>query len=222
MQLDIDKIFCCHHPSPKLAERKYKLIDFFSSNNLNVEWVESGAPEETKQYNNDSLVHKIMTRGPVECRNNIDKSKDLSYRSMSLILKHNYCYEQQIENNYENILILEDDVDLFGVFSETYFNKCMKEFKQLNLGMLFLGSCCGLHYPNTEPDKYVYFSEDLRSRCTHCYILNIDTAKKLLKYVYNMFDSVDWQLNSIIEWENIKTGWGEPSIAQLNYESSLQ
>ena len=40
----MNKIFVCHH-SP-LTHRKEYLINFFSSKNIEVEWVENFSPEE--------------------------------------------------------------------------------------------------------------------------------------------------------------------------------
>jgi|TARA_A100000172_G_scaffold80969_1_gene72140 hypothetical protein len=222
MKLNVDKVYCCHHPAEHIAPRKNKLSSFFLDSSIDVEWVELGTPEDAKTYDNTELVQKILTKGPLHCRNDYAKATDLSYRLISLILKHNYCFEQQVKNNYENILILEDDADLFTTFSEDYFNKCMGEYTELGLDLLFLGSCCGLHYPNVSPNKLVYTAANLRSRCTHCFVVNINAAKKLLKTFLQMFDSADWQINAIIEEQRLRVGWAEPSVAQMNYESTLK
>tara|TARA_Y100000004_G_C8956036_1_gene430883 strand:+ start:2800 stop:3507 length:708 start_codon:yes stop_codon:yes gene_type:complete len=225
MKLKIDKIFCCHHPSEQLSARRKKLEDFFSKNELQVEWVTSFTPEDTKQYNTESLLRNIQEKGPQNCRGFSEEAVanacDLTAKSASLLLKHNYCYEQQLEHGYSNILILEDDVNLEETFSENYFNKCLDEYKKQNLEMLFLGSCCNLHYPNTKSDQYVYYDQSLRTRCTHCYVVNLRASQRILNHCYKFLDSVDWQLNHIIDIENIRTGWAEPSIKQLNYKSSL-
>jgi len=222
MKLNVDKVYCCHHPAEHLASRKHKLSSFFVDNDMTVEWVELGTPEEARAYDNAELVQKILTKGPLHCRGDYVKANELSYRLISLILKHNYCFEQQVENNYENILILEDDADLFNTFSESYFNKCMAEYTELGLDLLFLGTCCDLHYPNTTSDKFVYTAPGLKSRCTHCFVVNIDAARKLLKTFLRMFDAADWQINTIIEEQNLSVGWAEPSINQLDYKSSLK
>mgnify|MGYP006208818619 CR=1 FL=1 len=224
MNLNVDKIFCCHHPSEFLKSRKERLVNFFKENDIDVEWVEGFPPEEAENYDYSGLVHRTMTRGPMDCRTDEAKAKDLSRKGVSLILKHNYCYEQQIENNYKNILILEDDVDLSSGFSEQYFNKCMREFEAAGLEMLYLGSCCEMKHPEARPDKYVYYdhyTKPLPSRCTHCYVVSTEGARKTLKHSFGMFDSVDWQLNWIIEKEKIKNSWAEPSVRQLNLGSSL-
>lgn len=221
MKLNIDKIYALHHPSYALRERKCKLENFFASNGVKVEWVEGFSPEESKKRDRSLLIKAILEKGPEKCRGNIEASDAFSLKLASLILKHNYCYEDQVKNNYENVLILEDDVDLFSNFSEDYFNKCMEEFKEKGLEMLFMGSCCGLHYFPTNPNQYVYPHESLRTRCSHCYIVNIEASRRLLKHCYKMFDAADWQLNWMIEEEKIKNSWAEPSIHQLDYESTL-
>ena len=128
MNLDIDKIFCCHHPSPSLSERKQKLVDFFKDNELEVEWVEGFPPESASNWEHASLLKNVLAKGPEQYRDDAEKAEEFCGKLLSLILKHNYCCDEQIENNYENILVLEDDVDLFSNFTEEYFNKCMREF----------------------------------------------------------------------------------------------
>jgi len=225
MKLKVDKIFCCHHPSSALAPRKKRLFKFFIKHDLDVEWVTGFTPTDAKKFNYDSLFDNVVSKGPRECRGGSDEAQknahDLCLKSVSLILKHNYCYEQQLEHNHENILILEDDANLEGVFSEFYFNKCMDEYHQQNLEALFLGSCCNLHYPHTYTTQYVYYDPSLRTRCTHCYVIRRSAAARIMRHCYKMRDSVDWQLNWIIKTENIKTGWAEPSVPQLNYGSTL-
>ena len=222
MNLDIDKIFCCHHPSPSLSERKQKLVDFFKDNELEVEWVEGFPPESASNWEHASLLKNVLAKGPEQYRDDAEKADEFSGILLSLILKHNYCCDEQIENNYENILVLEDDVDLFSNFTEEYFNKCMREFKDRNLEMLFMGACCDLSYPFTNPDQYVYEHDSLLSRCTHCYILNIEGAKKVAKHCYDMIDAADHQFNWIIKEEKIKNSWAEPSIGQMGYGSTLK
>jgi hypothetical protein len=225
MRLKIDKIFCCHHPSPTLAPRKQRLLDFFVKHGLEVEWVTDFTPDDAKKFDHDTLRHNVAIKGPQECRGWAPEAQenahDLCLKSISLILKHNYCYEQQIKYNYKNVLILEDDVNSEGVFSESYFNKCIDEYREQRLEMLFLGSCCNLHYPKTNPTQYVYHNSSLNTRCTHCYVVSVAAATRIMRHCYKMRDSVDWQLNWIIETENIKTGWAEPSIPQFNYGSTL-
>lgn len=222
MNLDIDKIFCCHHPSPSLSERKQKLVDFFKDNELEVEWVEGFPPESASNWEHASLLKNVLAKGPEQYRDDAEKAEEFCGKLLSLILKHNYCCDEQIENNYENILVLEDDVDLFSNFTEEYFNKCMREFKDRNLEMLFMGACCDLSYPFTNPDQYVYEHDSLLSRCTHCYILNIEGAKKVAKHCYDMIDAADHQFNWIIKEEKIKNSWAEPSIGQMGYGSTLK
>jgi hypothetical protein len=223
MNLDIDKIFCCHHPSGGLKKRKQRLVDFFAENDLEVEWVEGFPPEEAVKQNHDSLLNNVLAKGPERCRGDLEKAEEFCGKLISLILKHNYCCDNQLENNYENILVLEDDVDLFSNFSEKYFNKCMQEFRDQSLEMLFMGSCCGLSFPYINQGQYVYQHESLLSRCTHCYILNIKGAEKVNKHCHKIIDAADWQYNWIIKKEKIKNAWAEPSVGQLEeYESTLK
>lgn len=221
MKLEIDKIYCCHHPSDSLKERKGKLVSLFATENLEVEWVEGFPPSEAIKWEHGSLLKMVMTMGPIGYRSEVSKAEELCGRLLSLILKHNYCCKDQVEKGYENVLILEDDVDLFSNFNEDYFNGCMREFKTQNLEMMFMGTCCDLEFPYRNQNQRVYSHPDLTSRCTHCYVLNIEGAKKVLKHCYKMINAADWQYNWIIKEERIKNAWVEPGVRQLGYQSSL-
>ena len=201
----IDKIYVCHHIP--LIERKNSLQEFFVQNNIEVEWVEGYLPSEI-EYEYKRVV------------GNINDSE------ISLYLKHQYCFDDQIKNNFENILILEDDVDLPFNFNE-YLKKSMIEFNlhEPKLDGLMLGSCCNINFKNTVDSKLVYYQVGQLTRCCHAMVFTLTAAQKIIKIIMIINYPIDHKLNYIIKKEDLKIGWVEPSIKQKSeiglFESSI-
>ena len=77
-----------------------------------------------------------------------------------------------------------------------------------------LGSCCNLDAKNISKNKLIYFSETYKTRCTHAMIFTLDASTKIISYLSNVTYPIDHRLNQIIEKENLKVAWAEPSILQ--------
>jgi GR25 family glycosyltransferase involved in LPS biosynthesis len=201
----IDKIFVCHHKP--LIERKEKLQKFFIENDIDVEWVENYLPDEI-EYEYKRVV------------GNINDSE------ISIYLKHQYCLNEQVKNNFDYTLILEDDVDLPDNFND-YLKNCMNEFVsyQPKLDGLMLGSCCGIHFDNITDDKLIYYKEGQLTRCAHAMIFTLNAAKQITKNLNIINYPIDHKFNYIIKKENLKIGWVEPAIKQKSeiglFESSI-
>jgi GR25 family glycosyltransferase involved in LPS biosynthesis len=196
----LDKTYCLHYPA--LIQRKELLLKRFKELDMEVEWVEGFLPENIKE------TPKGM------------KNKG----ELSLYLKHKYVLNEQINNNIERVLILEDDVILPDGFDQ-FYNNCIKEFEQLRGDILFLGICCGILPKNIEKNKFVYFDPSYRSRCTHCYTIKLETAKKIIGLLDNHNRPIDWKLNECIETQNLRSCYAEPGIHQASqaglFQSSL-
>lgn len=201
----IDKIFVCHHTP--LKERKTQLQKFFTEHNINVEWVEQFHPDEI-EYEYKRVI------------GNINDSE------ISIYLKHQYCLNEQVKNNYEHILILEDDVHLPTNFNE-YLENCMDEFMSYEpkLDGLMLGSCCGIRSKNIVEEKLIYFEENQLTRCAHAIMFTLNASKKITKKLNAINYPIDHKLNFIIKNENLKIGWVEPPILQKSemglFESAI-
>lgn len=198
----IDKIFVCHHRP--LVQRKIELQKFFEQNDIEVEWVESYLPDEIEH----------------EYKRVVGSLND---SEISLYLKHEYCFKSQVENNIENILILEDDVNLPNNFLN-YLERCMKEFTQHTpkLDGLMLGSCCNMHPKNITDDKYVYYEDSNKTRCTHAMIFNLDASRNIIMNLKVINYPIDHKLNWIIKERNLKIGWVEPSIKQKSEDGTFK
>lgn len=192
----IDHIYVCHHVP--LIERKLYLIDMFQRTNIEVEWVETYPPEKNNEH--------------------------ISAGEISLINKFIYCLQNAISCDYNNILILEDDVDIQFEF-ESVVIKCMEEFIEEDAEMLFLGVCCNLHFNVENKEKLIHYRPGLTTRCTHAMVLSKTTIKKIFnnKKLFEYNKPLDNKLNEIIIDLNLKNYWYEPGIEQLSvWKSSLR
>ena len=190
--------FCLHHTDR--PDRKENLLKVFKREGLEVEWIEGFHPDS---INVDmlNLQHK------------------LNINAISVYLKHQKCYELQKKNNHKNILIFEDDVIIpegFGFVS--FLNKCMVDFESLEADLLFVGGAFDIKPPVTHPDQTVYTLPGFKSRCAHCYVVSHRCIDTILKNIDIMDDALDWKLNKIIEDNNLKVCYTEPSIQQATVE----
>lgn len=213
----IDKIFVCHHNT--LIDRKNILKNFFEKENIEVEWVENFLPEQIEN-NYDKIVGTDIL--------NFDNYQEYGWKvniaELSLYLKHKYCFETQVKNNYNIILILEDDVLLPDNFNE-YISKILLEFENHfpKLDCIMLGTCCGFKSQFIEEGKLIHYGPNQLTRCTHAMIFTLECSKKIINNLYPIDFPIDHKLNKIIIKEDLKVAWAEPPIFQrtdLNMEKS--
>jgi GR25 family glycosyltransferase involved in LPS biosynthesis len=219
----MDKIFVCHHPPIK--HRKEYLQDSFSSNNINVEWVESFSPEEIEDHYDEivgtgDLVIDPNVPGVQQNQYHLypNAGKKVTIPELSLYLKHKYCFEQQIQNEYETIIILEDDIIIPNNFKE-YLNACYSEFinYDVKLDCLILGTCFGFKSPYVQENKLIHYGKNQLTRCTHAMMFSLHSAKKIVENLYPINWPIDFKLNEIIIKENLKVAWTEPALQQASH-----
>jgi GR25 family glycosyltransferase involved in LPS biosynthesis len=218
--LGIDKIFVCHHKP--LLDRKDRLDTIFKKINLEVEWIENFLPEDidyVKEVGNP-VIEK-------DCEYAIQQNKYIYYENvgkkvsmseLSLYLKHKYCYLEQIKNNYENILILEDDVNVNLDFID-YMNNNMLEFLDKKPDILVLGTAFGF-IPVNFNGKYIHINDNQLTRCTHAQVINRKCVEKIVKHLYPINLPIDFKLNEIIILERLKIAWSEPGLTQFSFGNS--
>ena len=212
---NLDKIYVLNHTD--YYKRRERIENSLKEENIDYELVQRFHPTEIdydKELIDWEKHEKIDIVQPHGTYKNF--SKKISIGSLSLVLKHLWCFRNQIENGYKNILILEDDVNIPFNFRK-YLENNMKEFielQNLGIGMIMMGTSHNFVARNMT-GKYIHYNEYQKTRCTHAYVLNIDTTKKFLKRFKNINLPIDFKLNEIIQLENIKVAWSEPGLKQL-------
>jgi len=198
------KIFVLHYS--KLVDRKTHILEQFQKQNItDYEFIEKYDRENLKDCDTllfDTCVKKSM---------------------VSLMNKHYYVYKL-IAENYENALILEDDVILCDNFIEK-LNSYMSQLPEY-YDMLFIGDGCNLHIEQHKliPNKNIYekclyptsWGGNGASRCSDSYIISKECANKLSEYINNLKCKInipiDWWLNVAARDNNFKVYWAEPTI----------
>jgi len=205
------KIFVLH--CSKLADRKNHIIEQFSKQNIDFEFIE--------KYDKDDIESESAFY-----------TKNYKRSTMSLHLKHLYVYKLLAEGT-DSALILEDDVILCENFMET-LNKYLTQLPA-DFDMLFLGDGCNLHIEKEKlvPDKYVYekglyptsWGGDGASRCSDSYIISNQCAKKMFAYVKKLTKPIslpiDWWINEAARGNNLKVYWAEPTIVSQGSQTGL-
>lgn len=188
------RIFVIHWKP--LVERREYLTSKFKEYNLEdrVEWVDQYETEDdVKGIKNPFNIHK---------------------RILAINQSHLYCYKKQIEKGYDNILILEDDIDFEFLNVVEYLNICAKEFVDLDGDVAFLGSCCELKVKNPKPPQILYYDPSYGSRCTGAYIVNIRCSDKLYKAGSLNCHAIDRVLDGLIPLLSIRCLWSGLPIRQ--------
>lgn len=162
------------------------------------------------------LEEKIVWVDQYETDNDISHFKNpfnINKKLIAVNMSHVYCYEDQIKNNYKNILIIEDDIDLEYINLNMFLNQCAKEFIELDGDIAFLSTCHDLKVKNPKPPKLLYYDPLYTTRCTGAYIVNIKCTEKLLSASIN-FDAIDIVLNKILPHLNLRILWSAVSLKQ--------
>jgi GR25 family glycosyltransferase involved in LPS biosynthesis len=202
------KIFV-HHYS-KLTHRKQHIIKEFKKHGItDYEFIE--------KYDKDAITDEDC---PEFSRAYITDRRS----ELSLHLKHLYLYRLMVQENYEEVLVFEDDV----ILSNGFIAILAEYMKQLprDYDMLFIGDGCNLHIPRNQliPNQYIYekclhetvWGGNGAAKCTDSYIIHQRCAKKLCDYVSSLSKKidlpVDWWLNEAARDLVLKVYWAEPTI----------
>lgn len=217
---DSVKIYVVHHN--KLIDRKLLISERLKDESIVVDWVELFTPEEIKSnyeiYVKDNTFHDIIINHPYGRYKNFSKKITLS--ELSLFLKHKFCFEQQIKNNEEFMLILEDDCVIPKNFNQVLINN-LNEFIKKNGDILILGECENFK-PLGKNGEYIHYDSKNKTRCTHAILYNIESTKKIIKYMNTVNLPIDFKLNEIMELEKFNVFWTIDGLHQnKNYTSSI-
>jgi len=146
--------------------------------------------------------------------------RKLSLAEISLVMKHHYAFEDTVMNNYDNVVVFEDDIILCDGFNqklEKYLNQLPDDYD-----ILWIGTCCNLHVPQYNPQLHVYPTQH-GSRCTHAYVISNKGCKKLLEHFPTIYQPIDWYFNSSVKLLNLKNFWAEPALStqELSFSSAI-
>jgi GR25 family glycosyltransferase involved in LPS biosynthesis len=203
MKLNVDKVFICHYS--KLVDRKSDLVEHLNS--VGVDDYEFVELYDKDTWNKEEIEQKY----PLIFKNRPNEGP-MKDSEASLCLKHVWAIEEVYKNDYESVLVFEDDVILCDDFV-TKFNN-FKEQLPDNWDTVWVGSCYNLH-ENYIEGKNVYRNYH-GSRCAHAYIISNQFAHKVIDKIKYVNECADWFYNNLIKDNNLENYWFEPSLATQN------
>jgi GR25 family glycosyltransferase involved in LPS biosynthesis len=192
-------LFCIHHTDN--SRRKKRLLRRFAELGLEAEWVETYHPRERPRWDHDGLSGGSV--GETSCA-----------------LKHRDAMRRQVERSIPMVLVLEDDVDLPDSFARD-LGTWLEEFKELRGDILMIGACFDMHPETIEPGRSVYYSPDFLTRCTHAYVLPLETACRILPDLDHMPKGIGHDLNDAIRRHGLRVCYVEPGIPQLTHTGEM-
>lgn len=148
------------------------------------------------------------------------------YPQTSCVYKHLLACQEIISRNLDGALILEDDIRLYGNFSEM-FMRSMEEYNKLHSDEPFLANyeeSSLLFIPRSQRRKGQLLYKATRDRFAGCYYLNRKAAEAIMAYVSenkSCFTS-DRLHNHLIGLGMINYYWSHPCIAcQCSCDGSM-
>ena len=183
-----DKVFYINlETRPDRNEHMIKLI-----NKLNLQDITERINAVNGSKLSDPDISQYVTSYGMKRIKDKDKKYgvDLTMGAVGCALSHRGVWNNIIDNNYKNTLILEDDVDIPDDFVDKY-NKLSRDIPQ-DYDIVFLG-----YHPTS--DKYLYRDKQHKLLRTekvfglYGYVVSLNGARKLLE----MFP-IDVQIDSVI------------------------
>jgi len=202
------KFYCLHH-TPAI-ERKEYLLKAFEAQEISPEWIESYSPDSPEVNNKGIIFTRHAANG-----NFLNKAE------ISCFLKHKEAISR-IASSGEHGIIFEDDIENpdFSIKEVCYG---LKEYCTDDV-LIFIGSFTGADLPSVKGKlKFqIIMSKSFQSRCAHAYMLNSNTAKKILSELESIILPLDWQLNNIINKLGLNVGWTTPHINQRTEKGQIE
>lgn len=180
-----------------------RIVELFSNNNINYEFVTEGDPSLFSQDILDKYfvgnIKEILSKGILSCT-----------------LNHIYAYERIVERNLSYALVFENDLCFLGDFV-VQLRKYASEIENLEKGFIVSLENSALKFPSywqTKKDKVLYRAK--AGRMAGAYIIDLEGAKNILDdLVKNKCENViDWWHNSLINRGVIRMYWAHPPITE--------
>jgi len=211
--LNVDAVYVCHYSI--LTDRKSYIIDTFSKKFTNeYKFIEL--------YDINYIQENLTSLSSIypNILKNTRWDRKLTMQEISIALKHLHIIVESFKNEYDSVLIFEDDIKLVKDFSKKFNN--YKAQLPNDWDILWIGGSHNLHMQYKKPIN-VYFTEK-GSRCSHAYLLSKSCIKKIIHKLYNINMPIDFYFNDLVLNLNLNNYWAEPPLAFQNtdFKSSIQ
>ena len=186
----------------KRLEKEFKKYDI-----NNVRWI--------TEYDNDTLKDKEK----MYVFNSIFERKKLTKSLISVTVKHWFSLENIIEKKQEVAVIMEDNVT-FKADIKKIVNEYLKEAPN-DWNVIYEGDVHYARYKEGKiyPEKKLYKKSNKKtpylggsSRCSNFYIINLESAKRMVKELETFSNVHDHWCNYIYRKLDFNIYWVEPPI----------
>lgn len=216
----LDKIYIIHYT--KLTDRKKYLDDKLGKINVEVEWVthldrETVTQEQIDKFYKFDPLYKDIHIDPVTGEPPI---RHLRLQEICANMAHDYCITQQVENGYEFILVLEDDI-LFEDYAFESVNNLLNILPN-DCDICYFGNGCNLKPTEVVPNK-IFYETNFGVKAADSILYTLKSSKFL--YKKHMHRPIDYHINTFRE--DLKIYWVEPPIffqgsQNETYKTSMQ
>jgi GR25 family glycosyltransferase involved in LPS biosynthesis len=204
------KIYICHYPP--LTERKKYLDDVIPKLGIPFDFYSNFNRENIKNYDNkfsssqDILKHKGWS----------GSSLIMSSSIKATTLEHAKIYEEIIKNNYDYSIILEDDAILIDDFKEQLI-KMVNNLPEDWDVVYFSSGCGGRPILRDRNGTNLVKMQERTSWTANGYLINNQTAKKFINFIYPIALPIDFELSFIQKHLQMNVYW---AVNPLVYEGS--
>ncbi len=167
----------------------------------------------------DSQIKRVVS---LKTYSDLDKPREnheviFNKPSLGCYLSHISIYQEMLKNNYDWILIVEDDVKLNAPHFKREFNKLVSKISP-DTEVILLGYTMLRHSPKIGNGYYII---DGLFWGTHCYLINRNGARKLLEKCYPAELQIDAYIGTMSREVNIVAPY-HPLATQRLHHSSIQ
>jgi GR25 family glycosyltransferase involved in LPS biosynthesis len=208
------RYFVLNHP-PNI-ERLNNITLTLKRENIDFMIVNRFGPDEIdydKLTDTNYEIHKGIVIEQTDRYSYYNNPNKVPKHSISLILKHMYCWQKQIELDLDWGVIFEDDSEIPIGFSSILQNVFI-ELSKNQYDLVMLGTFLDFESPDKSNNllKYDYRH---KTRCTHAYIISKNACQKMIDGFEFLNNSIDFKMNEVIQLQNLKVAWLEPGLKQI-------
>lgn len=211
----ISKAYILNHPEGNGLKRKEYITKSLERESIDFEVIDQFHPNEINSSESQKDFH-LQKPIFVETTSHSYWSipTKLSKNVISTYLKHKLAFTKQIENNYDYVIIFEDDCEIPNGLGDI-LRKCVDEMEDEGYEMAILSEHGNLISKEIRSGKYLHYAPNQKTRCLTGYIVNIKCAKSIYEFFDTIRNSPDIQMNEALQIYNVKVAWLEPGLKSV-------
>ncbi len=205
----IDKIYVIHAKNG-YEDRAKRITEILNKFDLKFDFFQEGDLSIIDQGMKDKYFSSGIQR-------------DLSPGYLSCTLNHILCYEDILKNDYNKVMIFEDDLIFFNDFLEK-LNKIILDSNNVDDNYIISLENSTLKFPSiweTRIGKNIYKAK--YGRCTGAYIIDHTAAFNITEFLKQekCDNIIDLWHNSLVKKDLINIYWAHPPLIEQGSHNGL-